>query len=46
MQCEVCLMQTKLKLNSTIDGTLPPYLTVKRLCSPNAVPARWNRQSA
>jgi site-specific DNA recombinase len=27
-----------------IDGTLPAHLTVKRLCSPNAVPARWDRQ--
>jgi site-specific DNA recombinase len=33
-------------LKSIIDGTLPPHLTVKRLCSPNAVPARWDRQFA
>jgi site-specific DNA recombinase len=33
-------------LKSIIDGTLPPHLTVKRLCSPNAVPARWDRQIA
>jgi len=33
-------------LKSIIDGTLPAHLTVKRLCSPNAVPARWNRQLA
>jgi site-specific DNA recombinase len=33
-------------LNSIIDGTLPAHLTVKRLCSPNAVPARWDRQIA
>jgi len=31
---------------SIIDGTLPAHLTVKRLCSPNAVPARWDRQLA
>jgi len=31
-------------LNSIIDGTLPAHLTVKRLCSPKAVPARWDRQ--
>jgi site-specific DNA recombinase len=33
-------------LKSIIDGTLPAHLTVKRLCSPNGVPARWDRQSA
>jgi DNA invertase Pin-like site-specific DNA recombinase len=33
-------------LKSVIDGTLPAHLTVKRLCSPNAVPARWDRQFA
>jgi len=31
-------------LKRVIDGTLPAHLTVKRLCSPNAVPARWDRQ--
>jgi DNA invertase Pin-like site-specific DNA recombinase len=29
-------------LKSIIDGTLPAHLTVTRLCSPNAVPARWD----
>jgi DNA invertase Pin-like site-specific DNA recombinase len=33
-------------LTNIIDGTLPAHLTVKRLCAPNAVPARWNRQFA
>ena len=33
-------------LKSIIDGTLPAHLTVKRLCAPNAVGARWDRQSA
>jgi DNA invertase Pin-like site-specific DNA recombinase len=33
-------------LKRIIDGTLPAHLTVKRLCSPNAVPARWDRQFA
>jgi len=33
-------------LKSIIDGTLPAHLTVKRLCSPKAVPARWDRQFA
>jgi len=33
-------------LKSVIDGTLPAHLTVKRLCSPNAVPGRWDRQTA
>jgi len=33
-------------LKSIIDGTLPAHLTVKRLCSPNAVAARWDRQFA
>jgi hypothetical protein len=33
-------------LKHIIDGTLPAHLTVKRLCSPNAVPARWDRQFA
>jgi DNA invertase Pin-like site-specific DNA recombinase len=31
-------------LKRIIDGTLPAHLTVKRLCSPNAVPARWDCQ--
>jgi DNA invertase Pin-like site-specific DNA recombinase len=31
-------------LKSIIDGTLPAHLTVKRLTSPRAVPARWDRQ--
>ena len=26
----------------SVDGTLPAHLTVKRLCAPNAVPARWD----
>ncbi len=30
-------------LASVIDGTLPPYLTVKRLTAPGAVAARWDR---
>jgi DNA invertase Pin-like site-specific DNA recombinase len=33
-------------LKRIIDGTLPAHLTVKRLCSPNAVPARWDAQFA
>jgi len=33
-------------LKRIIDGTLPAHLTVKRLCSPNGVPARWDRQFA
>jgi hypothetical protein len=33
-------------LKGIIDGTLPAHLTVKRLCSPNAVPVRWDRQFA
>ena len=33
-------------LKSIIDGTLPAHLTVKRLCAPDAVPARWDRQFA
>jgi site-specific DNA recombinase len=33
-------------LKRVIDGTLPAHLTVKRLCSPNAVPARWDREFA
>jgi hypothetical protein len=33
-------------LKSMIDGTLPAHLTVKRLTSPDAVPARWDRQFA
>jgi len=33
-------------LKRIIDGTLPAHLTVNRLCSPNAVPARWDRQFA
>jgi len=33
-------------LKSIIDGTLPAHLTVKRLCSPNAIPAQWDRQFA
>jgi DNA invertase Pin-like site-specific DNA recombinase len=33
-------------LKSIIDGTLPAHLTVKRLCSPNGVPARWDGQCA
>jgi hypothetical protein len=31
---------TPTMLKSIIDGTLPAHLTVKRLCSPNAVSAR------
>jgi hypothetical protein len=30
-------------LASVIDGTLPTYLTVKRLTAPGAVTARWDR---
>ena len=30
-------------LASVIDGTLPTYLTVKRLTAPGAVAARWDR---
>jgi hypothetical protein len=30
-------------LANIIDGTLPPYLTVKRLTAPGAVAARWDR---
>jgi len=33
-------------LKHIIDGTLPAHLTLKRLCMPNAVPARWDRQFA
>ena len=33
-------------LKRITDGTLPAHVTVKRLCSPNAVPARWDRQFA
>lgn len=33
-------------LKSIIDGTLPAHLTVKRLCAPDAVPARWDSQLA
>jgi len=33
-------------LKSIIDGTLPAHLTIKRLCSPNAIAARWDRQFA
>ena len=33
-------------LKSIVDGTLPAHLTVKRLCAPDAVPARWDRQFA
>lgn len=30
-------------LKNIIEGTLPAHLTVKRLCAPRAVPARWDR---
>ncbi len=33
-------------LRRIIDGTLPLHLTLKRLTSPDAVPARWDRQFA
>ena len=33
-------------LKCIIDGTLPAHLTIKRLCAPDAVPARWDRQLA
>jgi DNA invertase Pin-like site-specific DNA recombinase len=33
-------------LKGIVDGTLPAHLTVKQLCSPTAVPARWDRQFA
>jgi len=33
-------------LKSIIDGTLPAHLTVKRLCLPEAVAARWDCQFA
>jgi len=33
-------------LKSIIDGTLQAHLTVKRLCAPDAVPGRWDRQLA
>ena len=33
-------------LKRITDGTLPAHVTVKRLCSPNAVPACWDRQFA
>ena len=33
-------------LKSIVEGSFPAHLTVKRLCAPNAIPARWDRQFA